>query len=113
MNLQSEVRALGSCHLGSYSVFSLQCLDAICFITAVLANDFDAVIKVSKLELLVQLDSELVDFYVSWGGLGEDTLHLQRDWSAVSLAFGAAERKNHLVLFVVISHHVVSHRKRH
>lgn len=110
MNLQSEVRALSSYRLGSYSFFfSLQGLDAICFVAAVLANNFDAVIKVSKLELLVQLDCELVDFDIRWGSLGKHAFHLQRDRSAESHALGTTETKHNFVLFVVISHHVGSH----
>ena len=99
--------------MDSYSVFSLQRLDRICFVTAVLTNGFDAVIKASKLELLVQLDCKLVDINVSWGRLSEHTFHLQDDWGAERLAFGAAEGESDFVLFLVISYHVHSHRERH
>ena len=64
--LATEVRALSSWCLGRYSFLSLQRLDAICFIAGVLANGLDAVIEGSKLELLVQLDSKLVDFNFGW-----------------------------------------------
>ena len=110
--LATEVRALSSWCLGRYSIFSLQRLDAICFITVVLANDLDAVIEASKLELLVQLDSKLVDFNVSWSGLGEHAFHLERDGSAEGLASGATEGEHDLVLLVVVSNHMLSHGKR-
>lgn len=104
---------MSSYRLGSYSVFSLQRLDGICFVTAILTNGFDAVIEASKLELLVQLDCKLVDVNVSWGRLSEDAFHLQDDWGAKLLAFGAAEGEGNLVLFLVISYHVHRHRERH
>ena len=114
MNLQSEVRALSSCCLGSYSFFfSLQGLDAICFVAVVLTNNLDAVIEVSKLELLVQLDCELIDFDVRWGSLGEHALHLDRDWSAESHTLGTTESKHNFVFFVVIGDHVGSHCDGH
>ena len=101
-----------SCCLCSYSVFSLQRLDAVCFIAAVLANNLDAVIEASKLELFMQLDCKLVDLYVGWGLSGKHTLHLQHDWSAEGLAFGATEGKSNLILFVVISNNVGCHAER-
>ena len=99
--------------MDSYSVFSLQRLDGICFVTAVLTNGFDAVIEASKLELLVQLDCKLVDINVSWGWLSKHAFHLQDDWGAECLAFWAAEGESDFVLFLVISYHVHSHRERH
>lgn len=62
--------------LGNYSVFSLQCFDGLCLITVVFTNGFDAVIKASKLELLMELDSKFVDLDVVGHGLGNHTLHL-------------------------------------
>ena len=99
--------------MGSYSVFSLQRLDGICFVTTVLTNGFDAVIEASKLELLVQLDCKLVDINVSWGRLSEDAFHLQHDWGAERLAFGTTEGESDFVFLLVISYHVHSHRERH
>ena len=100
---------MSSYRLGSYSVISLQRQDAFCFITVVLANNLDAVIEASKLELLVQLDCELVDFDVGRGGLGDHALHLQRDRSAEAHAFRTTEREDNFVLFVVITDQVGSH----
>lgn len=99
--------------MGRYSVFSLQCLDGICFVTAVLANGFDAVIEASKLELLVQLDCKLVDVNVSWGRLSEHAFHLEDDWGAKRLAFGTTEGESDFILFLVIGYHVHSHREGH
>ena len=118
--LSSEFYALAfrgssfcSHRLNSYSFISLQGLDGFCFITVVLTNSFDAVIKVSKLELLVQLDCKLVDINIGGSRLGKHTFHLQSDRSAESLAFRAAEGECDLVDFIVISDHVLSHRERH
>ena len=95
------------------SVFSLQGLDAVCFIAGVLANDLDAVIEASKLELLVQLDGKLVDFDVGGGRLGEDALDLDGDGGADGLALGAAEGEHDFVLLVVVGDHVLGHGNRH
>lgn len=98
--------------MGSYSsVFSLQGLDAVCLIAGVLTNDLDAVIEATKLELLVQLDCKLVDFDIGWCRLCKDALDLDRDWGANCLTLGATEGQNHLIFFVVVGDHVLSHGK--
>jgi len=104
---------LSSYRLGSYSVISLQRQDAFCFITVVLANNLDAVIEASKLELLVKLDCELVNFDIGCDGSGKHTLHLQRDRSAESHTFRSAERESDFILLVIINKHVMGHGERY
>ena len=113
-SLVSEVKSM-ALSLGRYSVFSLQCLDALCFIAVAFANRFDAGVKATKLELLMQLDGELVDVDVGGGcdsGLGEHTFHLEDDRGAVWLTLGSTEGEGDVIDFVFVSDDSLSHRER-
>ena len=92
---------------------SLQGLDRVCLIAVAFANGFDAVIKTSKLELLVQLDCELVDLNVGDNRSLEDAFELQGDDLTEGLATGAAEGEANLVDLLVIGDHVREHGERH
>ena len=104
----------GASDLGNYSVFSLQFLDGLLLIAVVLANDFEAVIKASKLELLMQLDSKLVDVKISDNGcFVKHTLDLQRDIGAEGHASRATEGQVHTVLSVLIGGHMLGDSEGH
>jgi hypothetical protein len=110
----NAIRGLRASDLGNYSVFSLQFLDRLLLISVVLANNFEAVIKASKLELLMQLDSKLVDVKISDNGcFVKHTLDLQRDIGAEGHASGATEGQVHTILSVFIGGHMLGHSERH
>ena len=104
----------GASDLGNYSVLSLQFLDRLLLISVVLANNFEAVIKASKLELLMQLDSKLVDVKISDNGcFVKHTLDLQRDIGTEGHASGATEGQVHTVLSVLIGGHMLGDSEGH
>ena len=97
--------------LGNYSVLSLQFPDRLCFISIVLANSFDAEVKASKLKLLMQLNSDLVDVKIGNNRLFvKYALDFESDRSAEGHACGSTEGKVHFILCVVIRSNVISHR---
>ena len=100
--------------LGNYSVLSLQFPDRLCFISIVLANSFNAEIKASKLELLMQLNSDLVDVKIGNNRLFvKYALDFESDGSTEGHASGSTEGKVHFKLCVVIGGHMISRSERH
>ena len=95
--------------LGNYSILSLQFLDGLFFISIVSANNLDAVIKASKLKLLMQLNSKLVDIKIGNNRLFvKYALDFESDGSTEGHASGSTEGKVHLILCVVIGSHMIS-----
>ena len=95
--------------LGNYSILSLQFLDRLFFISIVFANNLDAVIKASKLKLLMQLNSKLVDIKIGNNRLFvKYALDFESDGSTEGHASGSTEGKVHLILCVVIGSHMIS-----
>ena len=112
--LRTEVRASGSESLGRYSsLFSLQCFDRLSLIALGGANGVDAVVKASKLELLVQLDRELVDLDFSGLLAGKHTHHFDGDGSSESLASWTTESHHDSVDFLIVSQDVTSDGQGH
>jgi len=112
--LATEVRASGSESLGRYSsLFSLQCFDRLSLIALGGANGVDAVVKASKLELLVQLDGKFVD--LNFGGLlaSKHTHHFDGDGSSVGLASWSTESHHDGVDFLRVSNDVTRHSQGH
>lgn len=100
--------------LGNYSILSLQFLDGLLLVSIVLANNFDAVIKASKLKLLMQLNSKLVDIKIGNNrSFVKYALDFESDRSTEGHASGSTEGKVHLILCVVIGGHMISHSKGH
>ena len=100
--------------LGNYSILSLQFLERCVFITVVLANNLDAFIKASKLKLLMQLNSKLVDIKIGNNRLFvKYALDFESDGSTEGHASGSTEGKVHFKLCVVIGGHVISRSERH
>ena len=100
--------------LGNYSILSLQFLDGCVFITVVLANNLHAVIKASKLKLLMQLNSKLVDIKIGNNRLFvKYALDFESDGSTEGHASGSTEGKAHFILCVVIGSHMISRSERH
>lgn len=106
-------------HLGRYSIFSLQSLDGFCFVGIVLATNSNAIIKTSKLELLlVQLDSKFVVFDIGNNSLlGGYTLDLERDCGAkdhvLRLTDGFTEVQIHLIHVFFIGSHMLGQSEGH
>lgn len=112
--LRTEVRARGSESLGRYSsLFSLQCFDRLSLIALGGANGVDAVVKASKLELLVQLDREFVDLDFSGLLAGKHTHHFDGDGSSVGLASWSSESHHAGVDFLRVSNDVTGHSQGH
>ena len=100
--------------LGNYSILSLQFLERCVFITVVLANNLDAVIKASKLKLLMQLNSKLVDIKIGNNRLFvKYALDFESDGSTEGHASGSTEGKGHFILCVVIRGHMIRHSERY
>ena len=100
--------------LGNYSVFSLQFPDGLLFISIVSANNLDAVIKASKLKLLVQLNSKLVGVKIGNNRcFVKYALDFESDRGAEGHASGATEGQVDLMLSVVIRSHMLGHSKGH
>ena len=100
--------------LGNYLVLSLQFLDGRIFISIVLANDGNAVIKASKLKLLMQLNSKLVDIKISNNRFFvKHALDFECDRSAEGHTSGTTEGQVHLILSVLIGSQMIGHSKGH